>query len=79
MRCIQFVDHNFVSVLYSTIFKSLVNFYWILQIGNNIEISLQLYLQINSLPMRMDTLHSDCVFIWHYLGKKIITEEPIIR
>jgi hypothetical protein len=79
MRCIKFVDHNFVLVLYSTIFKYLVNFYWRLQIRSNIEISLQFYLQINPFPMRMDTLHSDCVFIWHYLGKKIITEERIIR
>jgi hypothetical protein len=29
--------------------------------------------------MRMDTLLSDCVFILHYLGKKIITEDRIIR
>jgi hypothetical protein len=27
----------------------------------------------------MDTLPSDCVSIWHYLGKKIIPEERIIQ
>jgi hypothetical protein len=75
MRCIKFVDHNFVSA----IFKSLANFYWRLPIRNKIEISLQFYLQINPLPIRMDMLPTDCVFIWHYLGKKIITEERIIQ
>jgi len=79
MRCIKFVDHNFVSVLHSAVFKSRVNFYRKLPIWNNIEIILHFYLQFNPLPMRMDILPSECVFIWHYLGKKIIAEERIIQ